>query len=233
MHWTDLRPPPMVNGRTLPPRSMPFRIQSQPRHTYSEKKAAPPLIVDSQIRVVDALIYQFISRVVASLDFLNLWREGFEDRSAVVFRTVFITQLCELTHSEGRTHWDLITWCDLVSSDLLSNFVKMRVHSIHFGAKNQATWLLGHVERKKIIVYTGYYLSLMRDRGFLDDFELFFCFIVFPNFSVTTHSFTRLASRSPMIAAFDLCRDMTFSNSIQMTSRCIDLWTNWIFLPYN
>lgn len=46
---------------------------------------------------------------------------------------------------------------------------------------------------------------------------------MFPSFSVTIHSFTRLASRSPIIAALVRWRDMTFSKRIQKTTRCKDL----------
>lgn len=67
------------------------------------------------------------------------------------------------------------------------------------------------------------HLSTVLDLGFFKIVKLFFSFIVFPSFSVTTHSLTRFASRSPMIAALVRWSDMTFSNKIQKTTRCSDL----------
>ena len=67
--------------------------------------------------------------------------------------------------------------------------------------------------------------NLNQDRGVLDvdALALFLSFMAFPSFSVTTHSLTRFASKSPIIAALVRWSDMTFSKSIQSTSRCMDL----------
>ena len=78
--------------------------------------------------------------------------------------------------------------------------------------------ILGSGKKRKEV-----YLSPVWGRGFVRTIRLFFCFIVFPSFSVTTHSLTLFASRSPMIAALVRWSDMTFSNKIQNTTRCRDL----------
>ncbi|RYR03535.1 hypothetical protein Ahy_B06g082561 isoform D [Arachis hypogaea] len=45
----------------------------------------------------------------------------------------------------------------------------------------------------------------------------------FSSFSVATHSLTRFTFKSPVIVALVRWCDMTFSKSIQDTSRCMDL----------
>ena len=58
-------------------------------------------------------------------------------------------------------------------------------------------------------------------------------FIKFPNFSVTTHSFTFPMSNNPMIVALVRCSDITFSNRIQNTNKCNDLHDENLYCQYS
>lgn len=74
-------------------------------------------------------------------------------------------------------------------------------------------------ESKNFIIRKQNYLPPVRDLGFFEGVALFFCFMVLPSFSVTTHWLTRFASRSPIIAAFVRWSDITFLSNIQNTTR--------------
>lgn len=67
------------------------------------------------------------------------------------------------------------------------------------------------------------YLSPILNLGFLGALAAPLTLRASPSFSVTIHSFTRLASSRPIIVAFVRCRDMPFSKRIQNTSKWSDL----------
>lgn len=83
-------------------------------------------------------------------------------------------------------------------------------------------WTLNLSHIIKRLHLTKTYLSPILIRGFLRVFPPSFD-LTSPNFSVTTHSLTLLASSKPMNVALVRCNDMTFSNRIQKTNRWSDL----------
>lgn len=73
------------------------------------------------------------------------------------------------------------------------------------------------------VLLAHFYLSPRRNRGRFSHLDWAFVLAAFPSFSVTTHSLTRLASRSPIMVALERCIDMTFSKRIQNISKWKDL----------